>query len=108
MAWPKGRTRPEGAGRRKGIPNKWTKPLFDICTEIGIDPFREMVIAASKITNYKEKVDACEKVCQYLHPKRKAIEHTANVDPAILEAAEALSSLSVEELKKIIKEEINE
>jgi CMP-2-keto-3-deoxyoctulosonic acid synthetase len=108
MAWPKGKTRPEGAGRKRGTPNKQTKMLMDICEEEGIDPFRAMIKAASRISHPKDQVDAYEKICQYIYPKRKAIEHTANVDPALLEAAESLSQLSEDELRKIVKEEMDE
>lgn len=108
MAWPKGTPRPPGAGRRKGTPNKSTQNLMKICEEEGIDPFRAMLRAAQKVTQPKDQVDAYEKICQYIHPKRKAIEHTANIDPALLEAAEALVNLPEDELKKIVKEELDE
>lgn len=37
MAWPKGKPRPEGAGRRKGTPNKSTQTIKDRLAEMGCD-----------------------------------------------------------------------
>lgn len=61
-------------GRAKGTPNKNTQNLLSICEEEGVDPFRAMLIAAKQITNCVDKVNAYEKICQYLYPKRKALE----------------------------------
>lgn len=65
---------PKTGGRQKGTPNKSTQTLLSICEEEGVDPFRAMLIAAKQITNNVDKVNAYEKICQYLYPKRKALE----------------------------------
>ena len=69
-------------GRQKGTPNKGTQDLLAICAKHKVDPFEAMIIAASKIMNPKEQVDAWEKVCQYVYPKRKALEVSADAENA--------------------------
>lgn len=70
---------PKTGGRQKGSLNKKTTELFAICEEEGIDPFRAMLKAIHEMDEPKERFDACEKVCQYLYPKKRAVE-VANPD----------------------------
>jgi hypothetical protein len=58
-----------------------------------------MVIAAMEIDEPKAKVDAWEKVCQYIMPKRKAIEHS--MEQEVAETAEEFEALP--ENEKIIR-----
>lgn len=74
MAWPKGKPRPEGAGRKKGTPNKSTEELFEICKKYNCDPFEGMVIIASQEKDLLNKFQMLKEIAQYLYPKRKAIE----------------------------------
>lgn len=99
MAWPKGKPRPPNAGRKKGTPNKMTIPLEQKCQELGVDPFEGLLLFAAgnwKKLGYEnecyftEKADgavkmgyvispemrlkAYQEACQYILPKRKAIE----------------------------------
>ena len=66
-------------GRQKGSLNKKTHDLLKSCEEEGIEPFRAMCKAILEMDEPKERFDACEKVCQYLYPKKRAIE-VANED----------------------------
>lgn len=78
MAAPKGH--PKYGGRAKGTPNKSTQNLLDICEQEGIEPFRAMLRAFKDIEDPVRQVDALEKICQYLYPKRKAIELSTDED----------------------------
>jgi hypothetical protein len=46
MPWPKGKTRPPGAGRKKGTPNKSVQSIQEKLDRIGCDPFEGMAIIA--------------------------------------------------------------
>lgn len=96
MSAPKGS--PKHGGRRKGTPNKKAIPLAEKAQALGIDPFEillhfaagdwktlgyesETVIKYSKDFQNEEytiqpavRAKAAAEACQYLHPKRKAIE----------------------------------
>ena len=102
MAWPKGKPRPDTWGRKKGTPNKKSLPLAERAAAMGVDPFEILLrfaagdwkglgysnenimtgvdrfgIAVTKPTidpGLRER--AAEGACEYLHPKRKAIEVT--------------------------------
>ncbi len=71
-------SRPKGlaktGGRAKGTVNKSTQDLFDICEAQGLKPFEALVRALNDIDDPVKKFDSLEKVCQYLYPKRKALE----------------------------------
>ena len=75
---PSGGYRP-GAGRKKGVPNKDTQALQDrIASKYpGWDPVEAMAEIAQDDTNdVMIRLAALKEVSQYIHPKRKAIEHT--------------------------------
>lgn len=99
MAAPKGHKK--WGGRKKGDPNKKTEVLQDKAKELGIDPFEILLHFANgdwEALGYKESFEykytpsgarymvdvipaelrckAAADACQYLHPKRKAIDHT--------------------------------
>jgi len=92
MGWPKGTPRPPGAGRKKGTLNRKTADLVEICKEEGIDPFRALLRLAVS-PNDQIKIQALKELCQYIYPKRKALEHS--IEP------------SNEELKNMIIERMN-
>lgn len=98
----KGDPRPENSGRKKGTPNKRTASLLEKAEELGVDPFQILLHVASgnwKALGYEEanfvvsytedgnaiereritlqdRAKAAKDVCEYLHPKRKALEHS--------------------------------
>lgn len=48
MAWPKGKPRPPGAGRKKGTPNKASRPWKELVTAICEDPaHQERLLSAT-------------------------------------------------------------
>lgn len=50
MSWPKGKPRPENAGRKKGTPNKKTQAIQDILDRMGCNVFEGMAkIAMGRI-----------------------------------------------------------
>lgn len=70
---------PKSGGRAKGTPNKKTADLMAICAKHNVEPFEAMIIAATELTDPEKRVNAWEKVSQYLYPKRKALE--LDIDP---------------------------
>ncbi len=117
MGAPKGHGR--YGGRKKGTPNKKGQALADKAASMGIDPFEVVLLYAKgdwKSLGYdssvyvKESADGstttlgyvispelrakcAQDACQYLHPKRKAIEIKAE-----LNLDDPLDDLSDEEL----------
>lgn len=77
MAAPKGHKK--WGGRQKGTPNKDTQALQDrIASKYpGWDPVEAMAeIARDEQNDVMIRLAALKEVSQYIHPKRKAIEHT--------------------------------
>ena len=84
----KGNPRDVGAGRKKGTPNKSTQTLMEKCEALGCDPFEILIRFAlggvgldldepvSNDLRQKSAKDAAE----YLYPKRKAVELSADED----------------------------
>lgn len=100
MAWPKGQPRPEGAGRKKGTPNKKAVELMAICEEEGIDPFRALV-RLSRDGDTELKFAALKEVCQYIYPKRKALEHSGEINNPYMD-------MSAEELAELVRERLKQ
>lgn len=69
----------KAGGRAKGTPNKKTADLMAICAKHKVEPFEAMIIAAQELEDPEKRVNAWEKVSQYLYPKRKALE--LDIDP---------------------------
>lgn len=79
-------------GRKKGTPNKLTQDLHQIAEELGVNPFEILLRFAKgdyEALNLPEctsfgaptippelRQKAAKDACEYLFPKRKAIEHT--------------------------------
>lgn len=98
----------DGTGRQKGTPNKRVALLEDKCKELGVDPFtvlllfaggrwKELGYASEKYVTGINEYGSWEKwtidpavrgkcaaeACQYLLPKRKAIELAADEDSGL-------------------------
>jgi hypothetical protein len=125
MAFRKGEKRHPNAGRKAGTPNKNTQTLIDKAKELGVDPFdvvlrfakgdwkglgydaeKETKFTAAGI-EYEEylikpemRLKAASEACQYILPKRKAIEQS--IDPATAEMLERLEKLTDKELVDIV------
>lgn len=101
MAYPKGKKRPEGAGRKKGTPNKSSLKAELIAEELGVDPFKILLLIAAgdykalgfknkfrvtSITQYGEtreptvpmaaRAKAAADATKHLLPTLKALEHS--------------------------------
>ena len=66
-------------GRQKGTPNKDTQALQERIAQRypGWDPVEAMAEIAQDDTNdVMIRLAALKEIAQYIHPKRKAIEHT--------------------------------
>ena len=105
---------PKTGGRKKGRPNKRTEELKEISDRLGVDPFEVLLLFASgdwkalgydkaKFVSgineygqwYKWTIDpslrsrAAAEACQYLNPKRKAIEHSGEIKSPQSELSDA-------------------
>jgi hypothetical protein len=92
-------------GRKKGTPNKITAQVLEKTRELGIDPLEILLLFAAgdwKALGYEEdrflsgsnehgayckwtidpavRARCAAEACQYLYPKRKAIEHSGQMD----------------------------
>jgi len=66
-------------GRKAGVPNRATQELTErIAAKFpGYDPVESMAaIANDPLADPIMRFNASKEVAQYIHPKRKAIEHT--------------------------------
>lgn len=121
---------PKTGGRSAGTPNKSVIPLREICERVGCDPFEVLIKFAAgdwKGLNYPSetqtiegdgwqreeyyitpqmRVHAAKEACTYLHPKRKAIEHSNDPENPI--NGLNLAVMSEADLKKLIKDAIKE
>lgn len=115
---------PKYGGRAKGTPNAKTMDLMAKAKELGCDPFEILCLFALgdwKRLGYKDEYTyaptqkgelvekfvitpetrqkAASDACQYLYPKRKAIEHSGEVTQKIEE------KLSPQEIENILKDD---
>ena len=92
-----GQPRPANAGRKKGTPNKKTVAFQQLLEKHNFDPGEELIYVYNetkslykmhrKKKSYQSALDALEnmqttadKICQFVYPKKKAIEHTGEVN----------------------------
>lgn len=99
MAWPKGKPRPEGAGRKKGTPNRSSLSLEEKCAARGIDVFELLLEYVIEECPRELRFKAIQELCSYLYPKRKAIEHSGEISNPYL-------AMEFTELEKLVKEKI--
>lgn len=83
MAWPKGKTRPENSGRKKGTVNKNTQTLQEICAKHNIDVFEAMVMLCIEEGNKDKRFERLKEIAKYIYPQRKAVEHSGELDSKI-------------------------
>ena len=64
-------------GRCKGTPNKKTMAVAELLGELGLDPIKQMgQIAMDEHVEVSIRVQVLKELCQYIAPKRKAVEIT--------------------------------
>jgi len=104
MAGVKGRPKPEGAGRKKGTPNKRTQDLNDLAERLGVNPIEillniakgdfkalgyennEVITMKDGKPNVTERITlddrraAAKDASPYLFAQRKAVEVTGEVE----------------------------
>lgn len=91
-------------GRRPGSKNKRTSVL-EICEESGLDPFRELARIGGDRSD-PNQFGALKELCQYIEPKKKAVEVSGGLDLRVQQELDALMGLSEEELQALLKKEI--
>lgn len=76
----KGMKKPDGAGRKKGVPNR-NSDLLAICEEYGLNLFEEFVkIIIDETNDSYLRMTALKEAAQYVYPKKKAVEHSSSED----------------------------
>jgi hypothetical protein len=68
----KGSKRPEGAGRKKGTPNKRTADIVERLK--GVDIVGELLEIARTTEKEDTKVTVYKELMKYVYPQRKAVE----------------------------------
>lgn len=106
MAWPKGKPRPENAGRRKGTPNKETLTIQQLCEKHGVSPIEVLIELCGPEHETEMRFSAAKEVSQYLYPKRRAIEIDANVNMELAKKAEEYAELDKKTQIEIMESEI--
>jgi hypothetical protein len=96
----KGMPRPLGAGRKKGTLNRKTEALVEKCERMGIDLF-EALLDLAKSPDPTIRLSALREAIQYIYPKRKAVELTAEHDIRLLEKIKQMEDLPEETLRQI-------
>lgn len=96
MAFKTGQPRPANSGRKKGSPNKKTVEFLTILEEKNFSPGEELIYVyqeAKKLYQWRKKnrnisgavtcldtmATTADKICQFVYPKKKAVEHTGEV-----------------------------
>lgn len=116
------------AGRKKGTPNRPTKDLLKICDDLDFHPFTELCLMGKgdwKALGYESefiealtprgeiihkpvitaemRFNATKAAAEYVHPKRKALEHTGDINSQVsvkMSPAEIESVLSLDPFNK--------
>ena len=68
--------RAKTGGRKKGTPNKRTLLVQERLAKCGLDPIEEManLYFEARETDLRLAAGILKELCQYVHPKRKAVE----------------------------------
>lgn len=93
-------------GRPKGVPNKMTLDLIAICEAKGINPFEALLEMAMTSEDEGIRMQALKEVCQYVLPKRKAVEHTGVVNLELSKKAEEFAQLPRDEQIRLAEAEV--
>lgn len=108
----KNSTKPSGSGvkkgyrrggRAKGTPNKRTQSVIDKLAKLDFDPLESLArlaIDAKKEGDKQMEFHASKELAQYVAPKRKAMEMTAEVTNVDL--ADGLTETQRKNLKKLL------
>lgn len=94
-----------GSGRKKGTPNKSTATLLEKCEAMGIDLF-EAMLELAKDPDKAIRFAAIREASKYVYAQRKSLEHSGNLDPKTVEAAEQIETMSKEQQILALEEEL--
>jgi DNA-binding Xre family transcriptional regulator len=83
-------------GRQKGTLNK-KRNLEELFASMGLDPFSALAEIAANSEKEDIRLSALKELCQYLEPKRKALEHSGEID------TNPYMNLSFKELEEKVK-----
>lgn len=64
------------AGRAKGTPNKSSLPIEELCAKWECSPVEVLIKLTMDEKEPDRQLAAAKELCQYLYPKRKAVEIT--------------------------------
>ena len=93
-----GETRPPGAGRKKGTPNRISQSFAQGFIECDIDPLAEIADILPELEPSK-RADVLLKLCDFVYPRRKAIDPVPEEKPPSAEEIRLLTEM-FEELKQ--------
>ncbi len=82
---------PKSGGRQKGSPNKKTQDLFEKCENAGVDVFDSLLEYVTQPSTLELRFAALKELCQYLYPKRKALEHSGEVQAIVVKVEDYTS-----------------
>lgn len=106
MTFVKGRSKT--GGRRKGTSNRFNSDLAKICEDEGINPFKALIeMAKDPKLKGGIKLGALSELCEYMFPKRRRVEFDGQAFAGIVREVEELSKLPTEELRRIVREELD-
>ena len=88
-------------GRAKGVPNKFTRSVMEICQEMNFDPVQGLIELARCAEDEGNRVTAHKELMKYIYPQRKAVEHSGSIDTGLQQMIESLEGKTEDELAKI-------
>ncbi len=104
-----GAGRPPGhkksGGRQKGVLNKSSLPIEELCALHNCNPV-EVMIEFAKGDDKGFKFQAAKELMNYILPKKRALEIDANVNIELAKKAEEYAKLPKEEQIQLMEEEI--
>lgn len=89
-----------GSGRKAGTPNRKTEELMEICDRMGINPFEALLKWALSPESHIA-IPALKEVCQYVYPKRKALEVSGEMDMNLINRIKEIEALPDPDIKKL-------
>jgi hypothetical protein len=97
---------PKRGGRKKGTPNKVKKSVDDICAEYGFDPIRGMIELLNEPgATRDQRITLTKELAKYVHPQKRALEVSGNIDLNLVERAKQLEALPEENLIELLTSE---
>lgn len=97
---------PPGAGRPKGVKNRFRLDAAEVFKKNNYNPLIELItLAKRKDITDRIKLEADSELCQYLYPKLKAMEITAD---ELIEKFQLVMNVSTNEKDNVHSEQGSE